>query len=134
MSPEEAIAVKYRLRPTINKTEPDKIKQGESDLAQKLEDELSNRDIKFYFEVQRFKDPENTPIEDGTKSWGDDSSFESIAELIIPRKSKNEKEWVDALSFSPWNIDEANFKPLGSMNRCRRKVYAASFGERQKKS
>jgi len=133
MTPAQSAAVKYRLRPAIKKTEQEHIKQGEKDLTQKFEDELSTRDIKFYFEVQRFKDSVSTPIEDSTISWGDDSSFEPIAELIIPMKSKNEKELVDGLTFSPWNLDAAHFRPLGSMNRSRRKVYAASAEERNRK-
>ncbi len=128
----QPIAVKYRLRPATKKTETDKINEVKLNLGKKLEDELSTRDIKFIFEVQRFKNHDDTPIEDATKSWGDDASFEPIAELIIPQNSKNEKNLVDNLAFSPWNIDETNFKPLGSMNRSRKKAYTASFEERTK--
>jgi len=102
-------------------------------MIKKLEDELAERDVKFYFEIQQFKDAATTPIEDATVSWGGDESFIAIAELVIPQESENEKEVVDAIAFSPWNIDETYFKPLGSMNRSRRKVYAASMSERMKK-
>ncbi|MFI5171969.1 MAG: catalase [Chitinophagales bacterium] len=126
------VAVKFRLRPAIKKREQEEIKEGESNLAKKLEEELNSNDIRYYFEIQRFIDPEITPIEDATRSWGDDSSFETIAELIIPQKSKNEKELADGLLFNPWNVDELFFKPLGSMNRSRRKIYTASADERSK--
>ena len=52
--------------------------------------------------------------------------------MIIPKNSKNETELVDELAFSPWNVDPDYFKPLGSMNRSRKKVYSASVGERKK--
>ena len=133
MNSNEAVAVKYRLRPAVEKTGQDRIKNGESNLSKKLEDELVAREVKFYFEIQRFKDSVTTPIEDATVSWGGDESFVTIAELIIPQKSKNEKEAADAVAFSPWNVDEKYFKPLGSMNRSRKKVYAASWDERMKK-
>lgn len=128
----KSVAVKYRLRPEITKPHQDEIKEGEKNLTQKIEEELHYNDIKFYFEVQRFKDEESTPIEDARKSWGDDTSFGKIAELIIPKDSKNEKERVDQLSFSPWNVDLSSFKPLGSMNRSRKKIYEASEEERKK--
>ena len=127
------VAVKYRLRPARAKPNQNKIETSESNLEKKLEDELAERDVKFYFEIQQFKDAATTPIEDATVSWGGDESFIAIAELVIPQESENEKEVVDAIAFSPWNIDETYFKPLGSMNRSRRKVYAASMSERMKK-
>lgn len=133
IKPESSIAVKYRLRPVTTKSEQHEISHGEKNLRKKLEDELNTNDIKYIFEVQRFLDPINTPIEDSTKSWGDDSSFQAIAELIIPRNSKNERDFVDSLIFNPWNIDTSHFKPLGSMNRSRKIVYAASVEARSEK-
>ena len=123
---------RQQIRPEIKKPEQDEIKESEKNLTQKIENELLNNDIKFFFEVQRFKDKESTPIEDARKSWGDETSFETIAELIIPKDSKNEIELVDKLAFSPWNVDPSNFKPLGNMNRSRKKVYWASVEERKK--
>ncbi|MEO8664625.1 MAG: catalase [Ignavibacteria bacterium] len=94
ITPEKSVAVKFRLRPQKIKPEQDEIKEGEKNLRQKIESELREDDIKFYFEVQRFKDEESTPVEDARISWGDDTSFKTIAELIIPKNSKNESELV----------------------------------------
>lgn len=132
ITPESSVAVKYRIRPFREKPGQDEIKEGEKDLDKKIENELKHNDVKYYFEVQRFRDMINTPIEDARVSWGNDSSFISIAELVIPKNSMNEKALVDKLTFSPWNTDIQYFKPLGSMNRSRKKVYAAGVSERKK--
>lgn len=127
-TPGNSIAVKYRIRPSIEKRDQHHI-TAEKNLESELMKRLSERDIKFYFEVQRFKNAEETPIEDSTKKWT--TEFFPIAELIIPKGSSNDKELVDQVEFSPWNIDANHFKPLGSMNRSRKKVYEASVGERK---
>ncbi|MBK8485691.1 MAG: catalase [Saprospiraceae bacterium] len=130
--PENTIAVKYRLRPTKVKPAIEQLKLGEKDLATKFANELRVSDIKYIFEVQFFINNETTPIENATVSWGDDTSFIPVAELVIPQNSENKKNEVDSISFNPWNLDLTNFKPLGSMNRARKKVYEASLQERNK--
>jgi len=131
--PEETVAVKYRLRPAVPKPEQDKITAAKN-LEATIMDELKEREVKYYFEVQRYRNPTDTPIEDATKSWGNDSTFIPIAELIIEKGSKNEKEAVNEEEFNPWNIDLEHFQPLGSMNRCRKKIYAAGVHERKNES
>ncbi len=128
--PENAVAVKYRLRPVKVKPEQKEI-IAEKDLENKIELELREGDVKFYFEVQRYKNAEDTPIEDSTKAW--DTDFYPMAELIIPQNSKNEKEAVDGTVFNPWNLNATHFRPLGSMNRSRKAVYEASVDERNKR-
>jgi hypothetical protein len=131
--PEDTVAVKYRLRPAVPKPEQDDITAAK-DLESRLLEELAEGDVKYYFEVQRYRNSEDTPIEDATKSWGDDSTFIPIAELIITKDSINEKESVNKEDFNPWNIDLEHFQPLGSMNRCRKKIYAAGVHERKNES
>lgn len=126
--PEKSIAIKYRLLPFRKKTEKPK---AEKNLQHKLLEELDKGDVNFFLQVQRFINESDTPIEDSTKAWT--SQFETIGELIIPQYSKMENEVVDNLMFSPWNIDLQNFRPIGSMNRSRKKAYGASVHARTHK-
>lgn len=124
-SPRESIAIKYRLSPSMAKSEKPR---AEKDLQKKLQEDLAKADVKFLFQAQRFVNEDDTPIEDSTKAWT--SPFETIGELIIPQHAKKENELVDSMLFSPWNIDIQNFRPLGSMNRSRKKAYNASVRAR----
>jgi hypothetical protein len=128
-TPENAKAVKFRLRPARSKRQQNEITQSASNLEEELMHRLEQDDVGFMFEVQFYQDETTTPIEDSSVSWP--TPFFPIASLTIPKGSANEKEEVDALHFSPWNVDARHFRPLGSMNRSRKKVYAASVDERQ---
>jgi|GEM_PF-2387200 len=129
--PERSTAIKFRLRPALQKPAQEVI-EAENDLGQKLSEELQTADVVFFFEIQRYLNPVDTPIEDNTKAWT--TPFETVAELVIPRGSISENDAVDKLAFSPWNVDTNVFLPLGSMNRARRKVYDASWHERTHES
>jgi hypothetical protein len=118
---EQSVAVKYKLTAVAEDESGDP-----QNLGQELKDRVSRGDVKFLFEVQRFVDSKNTPIEDATVVWTPASPFRTIAELIIPQHTETNDPSVDGLMFSPWNIDLANFRPIGSMNRSRKKVYEAS--------
>ena len=118
---DESVAVKYKLEPVASD------ESGNSqDLGNELKERLSRDEVKFLFRVQRFVDAENTPIEDATVEWSKASDLETIAELIIPQNAVINDSSVDDLVFSPWRIDRTHFRPLGSMNRSRKRVYAAS--------
>lgn len=119
--PEQSVAVKYKLEPVSNDQSGDP-----QNLGQELKDRISRGEVKFLFRVQRYVDSENTPIEDATVVWSLVSAFETIAELIIPQNAGINDSSVDSLVFSPWKIDLTTFRPLGSMNRSRKKVYEAS--------
>ncbi|HKQ73185.1 MAG TPA: catalase [Blastocatellia bacterium] len=119
--PEQSVAVKYRLEPVGDKSE----QFGESNnLGQEIKNRLNQKDVRFLFQVQRYIDSQTTPIEDSTVIWPDE--WETIAELIIPRRTQTNNEFVDGLAFSPWKTDLTNFRPIGSMNRSRKTVYEAS--------
>jgi len=119
--PEQSVAVKYKLEPDSNDQSG-----GAQNLGQELKDRISRGEVKFLFRVQRYVDPQNTPIEDATVVWSLVSAFETIAELIIPQNAEINDDSVDSLAFSPWKTDLATFRPLGSMNRSRKKIYEAS--------
>ena len=118
---DQSVAVKYKLEPVA--TEPSGNTQS---LGSELQERISRDEVKFLFRVQRFVDAETTPIEDATVVWSNASPLETIAELIIPRNATINDSSVDALAFNPWRIDQIHFRPLGSMNRARKRVYEAS--------
>lgn len=124
--PRRSVAVKYRLAPA------EKDEAGDPrNLAGELRARLGRGEVKFLFQVQRFIDERTTPIEDATKVWSEASPFaETVAELVIPRGAEPRNEEVDRIVFDPWRVNPSHFRPLGSMNRSRRKVYAASVAER----
>jgi hypothetical protein len=127
-TPEHAVAFKFRIRPAKEKPAQEAI-TSVSNLAEEFIKELTTDDVVFYFEVQRYIDAVSTPIEDSSKSWP--SPFEKVAEIVIPKGSVLANEEVDKLSFSPWNVNTQYFRPLGNMNRSRRKVYDAAWHERE---
>ncbi|SFD98088.1 Catalase [Chitinophaga sp. CF118] len=113
----QSTAVKYRLKPSV-----------EGYLAQEL---LSrSNQMKFLFQVQRFRDNDATPIEDARVVWP--TPFETIAVLTITDDSEINNELIDALEFNPWNVNPNHFKPIGNMNRSRKTVYPASASTRCK--
>jgi hypothetical protein len=123
--PEQSVAVKYRLAPVLDTpAQPEDNPKDGLDLGQKLKDRIRQDEVTFNFQVQRYVDPATTPIEDATVRWP--STFETIAELVIPKGAEINDNLIDGLDFSPWNVDLSSFRPLGSMNRARKSVYRAS--------
>lgn len=124
--PKQSVAVKYRLKPA----KPKHIAPvSQKDLGKELKELVDRQEVKYFFQVQRFINNTDTPVEDSTVHWP--SAFETIAELIIPQHAAFNNKAVDDLVFSPWNIDLTSFLPIGSMNRSRKKVYQASVGLRK---
>ncbi len=87
---------------------------------------LFARDVCFDFFVQRYVDDQRTPIEDTTIVWDETvSKPEHVAKIIIPAQNLMCAErgtFCENLSFSPWN-GLLEHKPLGAINRVRRRVY-----------
>ncbi len=124
--------VRYTLMPiatrngrTPNITDPD-------DLANELGRRAASGDIRYTLAVQRYVNPEKTPIEDGSVEWREsDSPFIGVATVTIPAqdlgsaKALADRQKVDGMAFNPWNCPET-FRPLGGLNRARKAVYGAS--------
>ncbi|WP_284312980.1 catalase family protein [Labrys miyagiensis] len=87
-----------------------------------------NEDVRFNFYIQHFVDSHSTPIEDTSVEWREDvAPIHRVARIVIPRQdimSKERGEDCEDLSFSPWHSLPAH-KPLGLINRVRKKVYLA---------
>jgi hypothetical protein len=87
----------------------------------------------FDFYIQRFADDARTPIEDSTVEWLESAApLEHVATIAIPPQdimSAAQAEFCDNLSYSPWH-GLAEHRPLGLVNRVRRKVYLAISNHR----
>jgi hypothetical protein len=87
---------------------------------------LSLRDVCFDFFIQRYVDDERTPIEDTKVVWDETvSKPEHVAKIIIPAQNlmcADRSTFCENLSFSPWH-GLLEHKPLGAINRVRRRVY-----------
>ena len=126
------VAAKYLLKPQL----PDAAGPTPDNLHDELAQHLRQGPVIFDLCLQRYRDPENTPIENARPAWK--SPHEKIAELVLLQQDLNDvvgeadSRFVLAQAFSPWQVNTPDFVPIGNMNRARRLVYAASAMERQK--
>ena len=109
----EAGPVKYALRPVAPA-----ISGGEDDNC---------------LSVQRYVDAHLTPIEDGAVEWREsDAPFIDVATLTISAQdlgsadARKAASTVAGYAFNPWNCPP-EFRPLGGLNRARKRVYLARF-------
>jgi len=88
---------------------------------------LTSRDMSFDCCIQRCVDS-RTPAEDSTMDWKERIvAPERLARITIPPQdlmSSYLDRFCENLSFNPWHCLEQH-KPLGAVNRVRRRVYLA---------
>lgn len=125
-------AVKFTLHPRASDSDAEGAVATRVSLRDEFVRRLQRGEVRFALQVQHFVDERTTPIEDGTVEWLEaDSPPETFADLVIPQQDlttgdgQSSERLVDALAFSPWNASEG-IRPIGSLNRARRLVYAAS--------
>jgi hypothetical protein len=86
---------------------------------------LSDHSVCFDFYIQRCVG-QRTPIEDSTVEWEESvAKPEHVAEVTIPVQdvvSALRDQFCENLSFNPWHC-LSEHKPLGAVNRVRRRVY-----------
>lgn len=101
-------------------------------LRENIEAIVKNNDIRFNFQVQVQRDPELQPIENAAVVWDEAlTPPTTVARLRIPRQANGEIfQLVDKLSFNPWISSQAH-RPMGSINRGRKKIYDLSFKNRR---
>jgi catalase len=131
-----AVAVKYKLTPFAEEPAAEALEKSQNerrpapDLRKELAARLKQGDLIFHFKIQRYVDAQKTPINDATKVW--ESPYERIAQLVIPRQdletgeARAHEKLIENTAFNPWNVFSNEFKPVGSMNRARQRVYQAS--------
>jgi len=85
--------------------------------------------VEWALRVQLCRDLERMPVEDASVEWPQDASpFVPVARLIVPPQAgwaPSDAAREDTLAFAPWHALAAH-RPLGSINRARRVVMAAS--------
>jgi hypothetical protein len=124
------VVVKYLLSPVVQKVEPEK---SEQNLGAELKRRLEQNEVRFNFQVQRYVNEDETPLEDARERWK--SPHETIAELVIPRQTLvDDVKIFDGLEFNPWHINTSDFEPIGSMNRARKVVYPSGVDARKQHS
>ncbi len=124
------VVVKYLLSPVVQKVEP---KKSEENLGEELKQRLEQNEVRFNFQVQRYVNEDDTPLEDARERWK--SPRKTIAELVIPQQTLvDDMEFFEGLEFNPWHINTSDFEPIGSMNRARKVVYPSGVEARKQSS
>jgi hypothetical protein len=97
-----------------------------------LAERLARAPLVYDFAVQLYRDPERTPIEDGSVEWREaDAPFVTVGRLTIPVQDVNDArgrklaDRVEQLSFDPWHA-LVEHRPLGNMMRARNHAYRVS--------
>jgi hypothetical protein len=97
-------------------------------LRQRMATWLGAKDACFRFGIQVQTDPATQPFEDPTIVWDEAKApFVDVAAIRIPKQafeSKAQDTFCDNLSYTPWHALPEQ-RPVGSINRLRKQVYAA---------
>ncbi|NBW82246.1 hypothetical protein EBR21_10885, partial [bacterium] len=127
--------MKYSAVPCAEPQTPMPDNPSATYLTDNLESHLKSRPACYNFMVQLYIDSEKTPIEDPSIEWNEsDSPFVKVATLEIPRqefRSPKQQQFCENLSFTPWHSIDT-LRPLGNLNRVRKKVYEAVSLQRHK--
>jgi hypothetical protein len=119
-------AVKYSARPRSLPLQPQTKPSGDDALRQAMVRQLETGEAIFDFLVQRQVDPVRMPVEDATIVWNDQlSDFQKVATIRIPAQNFNTEardNFAENLSYTPWHA-LPDHRPLGGINRARRRVY-----------
>ncbi len=94
-----------------------------------LEETLRSQQVLFEFQVQLRTTERMMPIEDASIEWPEsESPYRTVAHLLLPRQEialLRQQEAFKKLSFNVWHALAAH-RPLGGINRVRRRAYALS--------
>lgn len=126
--------VQYHAKPHSSNQWKHSIPVSENFLHQATAEYLKNREALFDFFVQFQTDAIKMPIEDATVKWK--SPFHKVATLRIPSQdidSQENMERGEQLIYNPWHCLKEH-QPLGSLNRARRVVYAATRKLREERN
>lgn len=128
-------AVKYSVRPDPYPFPSAAPRHSKDRLREALVAHLGRQEARFDFLVQVQTDPQAMPVEDATVVWDESKSPPiKVATLRIPVQqfdTPEVREFDENLSFTPWHALEIH-RPLGGVNRCRRRVYDVISGERHR--
>ena len=99
---------------------------------------LRDNEAEWELRVQLRTNPETMPVEDASVPWPEEESpYIAVARITAPRQPAwNEaraRQVDDGLAFSPWHGLAAH-RPLGGVNRARKKAYEGAAGFRAEKN
>jgi hypothetical protein len=119
---------KYRATPA--QTLPEKLARPGSEpdaLRHLLEETLRQQEVLFNFQVQLRRSEQSMPIEDASVVWPEsESPFQTVATFRLPIQEIAPRRTAgNNLSFTVWHAI-AEHRPLGGINRIRRKAYWTS--------
>ena len=121
-------AVKYIARPSPGRRSTLPSSLSDTYLRDAARAHLAESEACFDFLVQFQTDAKRMPIEDAMVEWPEaDSPYVPVARIRIPPQSIDEADRLtrcERIGFNPWHCLAAH-RPLGSMNRARREIYAA---------
>jgi hypothetical protein len=126
-------AMKFSARPELAGIAPPAKSKSKDKLRFAMSEHLKQHEALFDFLVQLQTDPVTMPVEDPTVPWDDGAApLIKVATIRIPIQSfesKEQMEFGENLSFTPWHA-VADLRPLGGINRARKKVYEAISARR----
>lgn len=135
--------VKYALFPIADeqlKTKDQHVKSTDSPsiLSEWIQDYFHDYSAQYEFRVQFCSDLNLQPVEDTSIEWSQLlAPFHTVATFDIPRQETLDTNicqwWHDDIRLSPWTGLEEH-RPLGSINRVRKRLYNASAAYRAKKN
>jgi len=97
-----------------------------------LRHKLLEGPVRYVLWAQPYLDEVRTPLEDASAAWLSEPlrvATLTLAEQTLPEPGSEAFAAIDALQFNPWNTP-LEMRPIGSLNRARKPVYAASQEER----
>jgi hypothetical protein len=119
---------KFSAQPCEPPTQAMPPRRGPNYLREALVRDLRAGDACFDFLVQVQDPTKNMPIEDPTIAWDEDEvPYVPVARLRIPAQEFStdaQNRFCEVLQFAPWHALPEH-RPLGSLNRARKVVYAA---------
>lgn len=100
-----------------------------------LREYFEQHDAEFDFRIQLCQDLGEQNVEDCSKAWDEEKfPFETVGKVVLPKgqdvfEAKRRAFWDDHMKLNVWYGLEAH-KPLGSVNRLRKRLYQASSKRR----
>ena len=133
---------KYRVKPAGDRQDSylDLVKRlgSQADaMRMALEETLRTQEVLFEYQVQLRTSEHTMPIEDASIEWPEsESPYRTVAHLLLPRQEiellRQQGDYQN-LSFNVWHALAAH-RPLGGINRVRRRAYALSSAWRRQQA
>jgi catalase len=133
---------KYRARPAGDRHDSylelvQRLGSHADALRLALEETLHTQQVLFEFQVQLRTSERTMPIEDATVEWPEsESPYRTVAHLLLPRQEiapLRQQAAYQSLAFNVWHALAAH-RPLGGINRVRRRAYEVSSAWRRQRA